>query len=323
LRPDEYWKNFNLGTELDIAGRFLFNGLQAFHEMENFASEEDAFEFLYSVAVGVERLLKIAIILTEHDNAVDQEGFEKSLITHTHQDLALRLREPHGLKFPARENEFIALLGRFYTSQRYGRYSLASVFAPTQERDELVKFLEKHLDIKINTSGFLTVTPNERKHRKFIGKVVAKIVNPIHKIVEDEARRLNIYTYEIEYRSKASKIFLSKKFDFEDEDILQAELMAYFISSEACGPNAQLIRDLIKPLPFDPALEGEYLAALRSDKKKITVLDELESHYEDITNFKERRALLEASTLEHLTYGEEDADIEDIEIDDGEDGDGR
>lgn len=325
MRPDEYWKNFNLGTELDIAGRFLFNGLQAFHEMEHFAAEEDAFEFLYSVAVGVERLLKIAIILTEHDTAADQESFEKSLITHTHQDLALRLREPHALKFPARENEFIALLGRFYTSQRYGRYSLNSVFAPTQERDELVKFLEKYLGIKIDTSGWLTVTRNERKHRKFIGKVISKIVNPVHQIIEDEARRLNIYTYEIDYRSKASKIFLSKKFDFEDEDILQAELMAYFLSSEACGPNAQLIRDLIKPLPFDPALEGEYLAALRSDRKKIAVLDELEALYEDVTNFKERRELLEASSLENLTYGEdvEGEEIEDIEIENGEDGDGR
>ncbi|SEO35307.1 hypothetical protein SAMN04488103_1278 [Gemmobacter aquatilis] len=113
---------------------------------------------------------------------------------------------------------------------------------------------------------------------------------------------------------------MSKKFDFEDEDILQAELMAYFLSSAACGPNAQLIRDLIKPLPFDPAFEGEYLAALRSDRKKITVLDELVSHYEDVTNFKERRELLEASTLENLTYGieVEDEDAEDFEIDDGE-----
>lgn len=325
MRPDEYWKNFNLGTELDIAGRFLFNGLQAFHEMEHFAAEEDAFEFLYSVAVGVERLLKIAIILTEHDAVADQESFEKSLITHTHQDLALRLREPHGLKFPPRENEFIAILGRFYTSQRYGRYSLNSVFAPTQERDELVKFLEKHLDIKIDTSGWLTITRNERKYRKFIGKVVSKIVIPVHQIIEDEARRLKIYTYEIDYRSKASKIFLSKKFDFEDEDILQAELIAYFLSSEACGPNAQLIRDLIKPLPFDPALEGEYLAALRSDRKKIAVLDELEALYEDVTNFKERREMLEASTLENLTYGEEveGEEIGGIEIENDEDGDGR
>ncbi|WP_373505683.1 hypothetical protein [Aestuariivirga sp.] len=325
MRPDEYWKNFNLGTELDIAGRFLFNGLQAFHEMEHFAAEEDSFEFLYSVAVGIERLLKIAIILTEHDTAADQEAFEKSLITHTHQELVLRLRAKHNLTYPVRENEFIALLGRFYKSQRYGRYSINSVYAPAQERKELVKFLETHLDVKIDVSGFLTVTPNERKYRKFMGKVVSKIVNPVHQIVENEARRLNIYTYEIDYRSKASKIFLSKKFDFEDEDILQAELMAYFLSREACGPNAQLIRDLIKPLPFDPALEGEYLAALRSDRKKITVLDELVSHYEDVTNFKERRELLEASTLENLTYGVEveDEDTEDFEIDDGEDKDSR
>lgn len=319
MRPDEYWKNFNLGTELDIAGRFLFNGLQAFHEMEHFAAEEDAFEFLYSVAVGIERLLKIAVILTEHDTAVDQETFEKSLITHTHQELILRLRAKHDLKFSARENEFIALLGRFYKSQRYGRYSINSVFAPAQEREELVKFLETHLDIKIDTTGCLTVTPNERKYRKFIGKVVSKIVNQIHEIVEDEARRLNIYTYEIDYRSKASKIFLRKKFDFEDEDILQAELIAYFLSNEACGPNTHLIRDLIKPLPFDPALEGEYLAALRSDRKKITVLDELESHYEGIKNFKERRDLLEASTLENLAYGEEN---EDIKMDDSRNGNG-
>jgi len=317
MRPDEYWKNFNLGTELDIVGRFLFNGLQTFHEMEHFAAEEDAFEFLYSVAVGVERLLKIAVILTEHDSAVDQDVFEKSLITHTHQELALRLRAKHDLKFPTRENEFIAVLGRFYKSQRYGRYSLSSAFAPAQERNALVKFLETHLDIKIDVSGWLTITPNARKHRKFIGTVVSKIVNPVHQVVEKEARRLNIYTYEINYRSKASKIFLSKKFDFEDEDILQAELIAYFLSSEACGPNARLIRDLIGPLPFDPALEAEYLAALRSDKRKITVLDELESHYDDIANFKERRELLEASTYENLDYDDEAEDIDDVEIDDG------
>ncbi len=62
MRPDEYWKNFNLGTVLDTAGRFRFNGPQAFHEMRNFAPEEDAFEFLYGVAMGIQRLQKIAVI---------------------------------------------------------------------------------------------------------------------------------------------------------------------------------------------------------------------------------------------------------------------
>lgn len=320
MRPDEYWKNFNLGTELDIAGRFLFNGLQTFHEMESFATEEDVFEFLYAISVGIERLLKIAIILTEHISTIDQQDFEKSLITHAHEGLVLRLRSKHNVNFQARENEFIALLSGFYKSQRYGRYSLNSVFAPTKERDDLVKFLEKHLNIKVDVSGFFTITPNERKHRKFIGKVVSKIVNPIHEIVESEARRLNIYTHEIDYRSKASKIFLSKKFDFEEEDILQAELLAYFLSKEACGPNSQFIRDLVKPMQFDPALEGEYLAALRSNKRKINVLDELETLYDDVTNFKERRELLEASMFENLSYGNEPEDecveeIEDIDFD--------
>ncbi len=91
-----------------------------------------------------------------------------------------------------------------------------------------------------------------------------------------------------------------------------------------CGSNAQLIREHIEPLPFDAALESNYLAALRSDWKKIAVLDELESLYEDITNFKERRYLLEASMSEHLCHKEEveDHDTEEFEIDDSEDGDG-
>jgi len=323
LRPDEYWKNFNLGTELDISGRFLFNGIQTFHEMEHFANEEDTFEFLYYVAVGLERLLKIAVILTEHSAAADQEAFEKSLITHAHQDLILRLRNKHDLKLHAQENEFAALLSRFYKSHRYGRYSMKSIYAPAKEHDELIEFIEKHLGVKVDTKGFVTVTRNERRYRKFIGKVISKLVNPVHNIVEKEASRLNIYTYEIDYQSKASKIFLSKKFDFEEEDILQAELIAYFVSKEACGSNSQLIRDCINPLPFDPALEADYLAALRSDRKKIIVLDELQSHYEEVDNFKERRDLLEASTLEHLAYGNEDDDSDDFEdFNDFEDLDG-
>ena len=57
----------------------------------------------------------------------------------------------------------------------------------------------------------------------------------------------------------------------------------------------------------------------------MAVLDELEALYEDVTNFTERRELLEASALANLTYGEEfeDEDIEDFDFDNGEDGDGR
>lgn len=306
MRPDEYWKNFNLGTELDIAGRFLYNGLRTFHEMKNFASEEDAFEFLYNLAVGVERILKIAVILTEHDEKADQNAFEESLITHSHQELVRRLKKNHQIDLAPVHNEFISILSKFYKSHRYGRYSLASIAAPAQEREDLVAFLEKYLSTKIDTKSMFGVTINDRQYRKFMGRVVSKIVLPVFEIIKTEARRLNLYTYEIEYLSKASKIFQRQSFDFEDEDILQVELMAYFISDEACGPNARLIRDLIKPLPFDPALESDYLDALRSDRSKLLVLDELESHYEEIQDHKERLSLVEAATISNLSYGEDD-----------------
>ena len=306
MTPEEYWKNFNLGAELDIAGRFLYNGIRFFHEARTFVQEEDTFEFLYSTSVGIERLLKIAVILTEHDQWDDQEAFEQSLITHSHQDLVRRLKQHHTLNYGGIHNEFIEILSRFYKSQRYGRYSLASVTAPAQEREDLNAFLSKHLNIEIDTQSFFGVTRNEARHKKFIGKVISKIALPIFKTIRSQAVRLNIYTYEIEYGSKASKIFQFEDFDFSKEDILQTELLAYFMSPKSTGSNAKFLRD-IEALSFDPALEAEYIGALRSDVRKLQTMDELEELYrEEVDNFSSRTEMLGAASSEHLDYGPDD-----------------
>lgn len=62
------WKNFNLGIELDMAGNFIYNGLKHLDEMESFYYEDEIFNFLYQIAVGVERLEKISLILLENIN---------------------------------------------------------------------------------------------------------------------------------------------------------------------------------------------------------------------------------------------------------------
>ncbi|MBV0893098.1 hypothetical protein KTN05_14850 [Paracoccus sp. Z118] len=156
-------------------------------------------------------------------------------------------------------------------------------------------------------------TRNEPRHRKFIGRTVSKIVLPVFEIIEKEARRRNLYTYEIAYGSKASKIFQFEDFDFEKEDILQTELLVYFMSKAAIGCNARFIRDM-SPLSFDPALEADYLAALRTNLKKLHVLDELEELYQDeVIDFKDRTARLEAASSEHLSYGMDDEDEADAE----------
>ncbi len=310
MKPDEYWKNFSLGTELDIAGRFIYNALQTFHQMEHFRSEEDAFEFLYALSVGIERLLKIALILTEHDKQTDQTKFEQELITHNHQILLGRLQRHHNLNLGAVHHDLIAVLSRFYKSHRYGRYSLRSVAAHAQERDDLIKFLEKYLKISIDIESMFGITRNERRHRKFIGKVVGKIVAPVFEIIRNEAYRLNIYTYEIESGSKADKILQQQAFDFESEDILHAELLAYFVSRKSKGPNAKFLRQHAVPVAFDPALEADYIAALRSDPKKLAVLDELDTLYQHgVPAFKSRRDMLDAAVSHYLGYGDEEEGI--------------
>ncbi len=295
MRVEEFWKNFNLGTELDIAGRFLYDGLYAFHLMETFTREEDAFEVLYSVAVGVERLIKIALILSDHDKSTDQGAFERELITHSHQDLLHRLTVSHPIKIGKVHHDFIAMLATFYKSRRYGRYSLASVTEAAKERDELIAFLEKHLQIKIDVTTMFGVTRNDLKIRKFFGKVVSKIALPVYEIIYQEARRLNLYTYEIEYGTKASKIFTFKRFDFLDEDILQAELLTYFMSDKATGPNSNLLKE-VEALPFEPAEEQDYMLALRSESKKLMILDQLDALYEEhVSETGDRLALMRAS----------------------------
>lgn len=296
MRNDEFWKNFNLGTELDIAGRFLYDGLYAFHLMEDFKREEDAFEVLYSVAVGIERLIKIALILSDHDKSTDQEAFESELITHSHQDLLHRLTVSHPINIGKVHHDFIAMLATFYKSRRYGRYSLASVTAPDKERDELIAFLEKHLHIEIDVTTMFGVTMNNLSIKKFFGKVVSKVALPIYEIIYGEAGRLNLYTHEIGFGTKASKIFTFKRFDFLDEDVLQAELLTYFMSDKATGPNSQLLRDGAEALPFDPAEEQDYMLALRSERKKLMILDQLDALYQEhVSDVADRLELMRAS----------------------------
>jgi hypothetical protein len=71
-----------MGEELHTAGAFIYNGLRRFHELNRLDNPDELFEFLYALSVGLERLLKIAVVLYEHTDAADQVALEQSLITH-------------------------------------------------------------------------------------------------------------------------------------------------------------------------------------------------------------------------------------------------
>jgi hypothetical protein len=102
MNETEFWKNFNLGEEIHIAGVFIYNGLRRFHDMRGLDYTDETFEMFYDLAVGLERILKIAVVFVEHDGSIDQKEFEESLHTHSHVDLLKRIQAKHDLGFAGR-----------------------------------------------------------------------------------------------------------------------------------------------------------------------------------------------------------------------------
>jgi hypothetical protein len=57
MTPEEWWKNFALGIELDTASTFIYNGIRTLEDLQSFQHPVDTFEILYNLSVGIERLL--------------------------------------------------------------------------------------------------------------------------------------------------------------------------------------------------------------------------------------------------------------------------
>lgn len=281
-----WWKNFSLGTELQISGSFIYNGLYQFDKLKGFYHEEEIFEFMYNLAVGIERLMKIDIILTEHNSETNQDDFERSLITHNHLELLKRIKKVNQLELGKIHNDFLQLLSKFYKSMRYDRYNLASTFNLSPERKEFIAFVEKYLKIKISIDGF-GATPNDKRIKGFIGKVVGKITNELYKLLCLKASELNIHTYEVRTFSKAFKIFLCKDFTFEKENVLRRELLLFIINPKL-ESNFKYYIEEIKPLNFENYHTNFYLTCILDSLESYQVVDELEELYYEVKNKKDR-----------------------------------
>jgi len=166
-----------MGTELDIAGDFIYDGIHSLNQMDVINQDSLLFSFLYHVSVGLERLQKIVIVLYENFTLENYEEFEKSLITHSHAELSERIFKNTKSKLNSRENEFLQLLATFYKSARYHR------------------FISNKILISANV-------------KELFGKVIGSISKKYYKLIYDGCTRNNTYTYELRSGSKAQKIFL-------------------------------------------------------------------------------------------------------------------
>jgi hypothetical protein len=311
MTPTEFWKNFKLGEEISVSGAFIYNGMRRFHEMRKLDFTDEVFEVLYNLSVGLERLLKIAVVLLEHDDAIDQTELEESLITHSHSDLLARVKKHVTISLGTPHNDLLGLLGTFYKSLRYDRFTLSSAYKPEREIEALCDFLRKHLGVDIPRDSSLFGTTNDDRYRRFIRKTVLKISRTLYEIVESRARALNLYTHELRHGSKAETVFL-REVDISDEDVLWKELLIFFMNTKSTSGYLEFLRG-ITPLDFDPALVDEYLDCFQSDASKAIVMDELEHHYEEMEGKKGDRIKLMrviASPGVYFDSGENEPDVE-------------
>ena len=306
MKSDQAWKNFNLGQELHISGTFIYTGLRRFHEMRTLDHTDELFEFLYNLSVGLERLLKIAVVFLEHNDNTDQEKLEKSLITHNHLDLLKRVRKHARVKLSTPHNEFLALLGRFYTTLRYDRFTLSSVYNLDREREELLRVLSKRLQVEIENPSRLFATRNETRYRKYVRKVVTTISSELFDVIRTKASELNLYTYELRDGSKAQTVFLGQA-DLPTEEVLWKELLIFLMNTKSSSGIIEFLRS-IEPLDFDPELANDYLACFQSDAEKAFVVGELETLYGELENPGKRLKDMELIANRNVCFDSPDSD---------------
>lgn len=310
MKPSDFWKNFRLGEEIHISGTFIYNALRRFHELRKLDFSDELFEFLYDLSVGLERLLKTAVVLYEHNETTDQEELEKSLITHNHLDLVARLRRHIELGFGTTHNDLLSLLATFYKSLRYDRFALASVYEGKKEATLIRALLVKHLEAEFPDDGFFLGNDNHDQYRKFIRRTALKVAREVYRVIKDRARQINIYTYELRNGSKAESVFL-REVDIADEDILWKELLIFFMNVKSDTGYLRFLRE-IPPLEFDPGLVSDYLDCFKSDSSKAYVMDELEHHYGEMERDERNERLQRMGAIGANLFFSEDVDeIED------------
>lgn len=288
MNPIQFWQNFKMGEEQEIACNFIYDGLRNLHEMETLNLETEIFPVLYNLSIGLERLFKVAIVLLEVDENTNIDAFEKTLITHNHIVLFERVKAKSDLNLGPVHTGLLNLLAVFYEDHRYGRFNISQQDNLSKDKKLFLTFLNKHLGIDIRDD--IIGNENSFQIKKFIGKTVKKMTKDLYAIIDKASTEKNLYTYEISgSSSKAAKIVWGDDFIlFDNEEVAMMEVLIFLLKTTE-SDRINMMKE-IEPLPLDPALDVEYLQFLLKKRTGYgsSIVDEVESHHADIKDLKER-----------------------------------
>ena len=312
------YKNFNMNTELDIAGTFIYDGIHEFCRLKYISNDGSTFTSLYNMAVGIERLEKIVYVLWTLDDEVDETKFEKELITHSHTGLRDKIKEVlkihnENIEFSKQENALFELLCGFYNTARYMRFNIDGDW--DKELELIRTFLKSDSNyMETNTDLFYgnRIEANESAKKMFgqtLKTITAKYYEFIKKgsyeFIKKGSSEKQTYTYELMADSKASKIFYSQENslikDQNNEYLAVKELLIYLRNSKDKTGFLKYV-DEIESLKFDPANLIKYLSNITRGIVPQELVDEAEYLYKELDKPYDREKLVSLFAEENVMF---------------------
>lgn len=292
MSPKQWWKNFDLNAEVHIAGTFLYDGVQSLGHLRTVNYDDEIFSVLYHLSVGFERLMKVVIVLAEHDDSTDQDAFEKKLATHNTDALLQRIEKNHPLKVSRAERALVICLAEFYGTFRYDHFRLETIRGRGRLRDSFKRFLEKESGIKISEPDAFIPSDDMAVIHRHVDKVVRGLATKLYNVVDDLARENGIFTYELRSESKPAMVFHGGDHTFKKEEIAMKELLLFFLKRSA-DTKLTIVTDNMEPLDFDPPEAVECADVFFKPDQRQMLMDMVDALRTDREDIKERDQLLE------------------------------
>ncbi|EGJ47910.1 hypothetical protein HMPREF0866_00864 [Ruminococcaceae bacterium D16] len=310
----EYFKNFNLGKEIDLAGTFAYNALSILNTTQDVYLNDQIFMFLYNASVSVERMQKCVLFMYGNYNGAGIEQFAETIKIHNHRTLQSKIKEYTEKKLCEEQNALLILLRDFYVDGRYSNYSIDGAY---NYKSALENFVKQYYDASMVKTHFFTkdtYISEEAKER--IGRTLGKLLCYYYDLIKEKAHEVGLYTYELRDGSPAEKVFLNtfpkrslQAINASERNAL-AELIVYLITNKASTGYLNYVRGL-EPLDLDPHLVPEYLAGIMNRQIPQNLVDEVEAIYEDMPHKQvtKRKDSISIIGETHVHFPEDDHPI--------------
>ena len=288
------FKSLNMGRELEIAGEFIYDSAKKTMSISGLNNTYEINIILYTGAVGIERLQKIYLCLVAQD-PTDVSSMPKCLRQHNHIELQREVDKYTEKNVSKNAMSLLGVFADYYNNFRYANYN------PGQHENDLRKLFIgylKKLNGKFNFNEPCAAVQFEEFKRFYINEL-GKLAVHFYLLIHDKAIELNIYTYEIDSVSRASRVFwigqrrtLYKQMLLEQHAV--KELLLYIYKKNRGGYVFRLLDDM-EALDFDDSFVKEYLEDLCAGKVNDSLIDYVDDLYEGIEDKaqkKEREELL-------------------------------